>query len=95
MKTGGRLIKHARYYWLLLAEGHLNRRLFGEMLGRLAALPVCREDEVDGPDSQPTRVAEGRRGRGVAQKPSVVAGTAQSGSIRRREKQRNGYRTWQ
>ena len=26
MKTGGRLVKHARYYWLLLAEGHLNRR---------------------------------------------------------------------
>jgi len=23
VKTGGRLIKHARYYWLLLAEGHL------------------------------------------------------------------------
>jgi hypothetical protein len=23
MKTGGRLIKHARYYWLLLAESHL------------------------------------------------------------------------
>ena len=23
MKTGGRLVKHARYYWLLLAEGHL------------------------------------------------------------------------
>ena len=21
MKTGGRLVKHARYYWLLLAEG--------------------------------------------------------------------------
>ena len=40
MKTGGRLVKHARYYWLLLAEGHLNRRLFGEMLARLAALPV-------------------------------------------------------
>ena len=39
MKTAGRLVKHARYYWLLLAEGHLNRRLFGEMLGRLAALP--------------------------------------------------------
>ena len=28
VKTGGRLIKHARYYWLLLAEGHLTRRLF-------------------------------------------------------------------
>jgi hypothetical protein len=23
VKTGGRLVKHARYYWLLLAEGHL------------------------------------------------------------------------
>jgi hypothetical protein len=29
VKTGGRLVKHARYYWLLLAEGHLTRRLFG------------------------------------------------------------------
>jgi hypothetical protein len=38
VKTGGRLIKHARYYWLLLAEGHLTRRLFGAMLGRIAAL---------------------------------------------------------
>jgi hypothetical protein len=27
MKTGGRLVKHARYYWLLLAEGHLTRSL--------------------------------------------------------------------
>lgn len=40
MKTGGRLVKHARYYWLLLAEGHLNRRLFTEMLARIWALPV-------------------------------------------------------
>jgi hypothetical protein len=40
MKTGGRLVKHARYYWLLLAEGHLNRKLFGEMLGGIWALPV-------------------------------------------------------
>jgi hypothetical protein len=29
----------ARYYWLLLAEGHLTRRLFGGMLGKGAALP--------------------------------------------------------
>ena len=35
VKTGGRLVKHARYYWLLLAEGHLTRRLFASMLGRL------------------------------------------------------------
>ena len=40
MKTGGRLVKHARYYWLLLAEGYLNRRLFGDMLRRIWALPV-------------------------------------------------------
>jgi hypothetical protein len=38
VKTGGRLIKHASYYWLLLAESHLTRRLFGVMLGRITAL---------------------------------------------------------
>jgi uncharacterized protein YbgA (DUF1722 family) len=40
VKTGGRLVKHARYYWLLLAESHLTRRLFGAMVARIAALPV-------------------------------------------------------
>jgi len=40
MKTGGRLVKHARYYWLLLAESHLTRRLFGGMVRRIAALPL-------------------------------------------------------
>jgi hypothetical protein len=40
VKTGGRLIKHARYYWLLLAESHLTRRLFASMLRRIAALPA-------------------------------------------------------
>ena len=40
VKTGGRLVKHARYYWLLLAESHLTRRLFGSMLRRMEALPV-------------------------------------------------------
>ena len=39
VKTGGRLVKHPRYYWLLLAEGHLTRRLFGDMLRRIWALP--------------------------------------------------------
>ncbi len=39
-KTGGRLVKHARYYWLLLAEGHLTRQLSGAILRRLVALPV-------------------------------------------------------
>ena len=40
VKTGGRLVKHARYYWLLLAEGHLTRQRFGAMLGRIALLPT-------------------------------------------------------
>jgi hypothetical protein len=40
VKTGGRLVKHARYYWLLLAEGHLRRRLFGSMLRMIAARPL-------------------------------------------------------
>jgi hypothetical protein len=40
VKTGGRLVKHARYYWLLLAESHLTRRLFAGMLGKIAALPA-------------------------------------------------------
>ena len=41
VKTGGRLVKHARYNWLLLAESHLTRRLFGTMLHRIWALPVA------------------------------------------------------
>jgi len=40
VKTGGRLVKHARYYWLLLAESHLTRRLFGAMLRRIELLPL-------------------------------------------------------
>ena len=40
VKTGGRLVKHARYYWLLLAESHLTRRLFGAMVGRIDGLPL-------------------------------------------------------
>jgi hypothetical protein len=39
VKTGGRLIKHARYYWLLLAESHLTQPLFSDMLCRIAMLP--------------------------------------------------------
>ena len=42
MKTGGRLVKHARHYWLLLAEGHLSRKLFAQMLGGLRRY-LCRE----------------------------------------------------
>ena len=37
VKTGGRLVKHA-CYWLLLAEGHLTRRVFAAILRRIWAL---------------------------------------------------------
>jgi hypothetical protein len=40
VKTGGQLVKHGRYYWLLLAEGHLTRWRFGAMLGRITLLPI-------------------------------------------------------
>lgn len=36
----GRLVKYARYYWLLLAERHLTQRLFGTMLQRIKTLPL-------------------------------------------------------
>jgi hypothetical protein len=40
VKTGGRLVKHARYYWMMLAEGHLTRTRFAAMLRRIALLPL-------------------------------------------------------
>ena len=43
VKTGGRLVKYARYAWLLLAESHLTRGLFGAVVGRIAALAVPTE----------------------------------------------------
>jgi len=39
-RKGGRLVKHARYYWLLLAESHLTGRLFGAMVQRIVALTI-------------------------------------------------------
>ena len=74
MKTSGRLVKHARYYWLLLAEGHLPevvRRHAAADLGATCARRVTSTAR----NSQRTRVAEGRRGRGVAKGPSGFAGT--------------------
>jgi hypothetical protein len=38
VKTGRRLIRHARYYLLQLAEGHLTRRLLGQIVGRIERL---------------------------------------------------------
>jgi len=33
VKTGGRLLKHARYSWFLLVEGHVTRRLGSFLIG--------------------------------------------------------------
>jgi hypothetical protein len=40
VKTGGRLVKHARYYWLILAESYLTKHLFAGMVRRMEALPL-------------------------------------------------------
>ena len=40
VKPDDRLVKDARYNWPMLAESHLTRRLFGMMVGSIAALPV-------------------------------------------------------
>jgi len=48
VKTGGRLVKHARYYRLLLAEGHLTRRVFSAILRRIWALPYTGEVRAGG-----------------------------------------------
>ncbi|TMH84642.1 MAG: hypothetical protein E6H47_11710 [Betaproteobacteria bacterium] len=37
-KTGGRLILHARYFILQLAESHLTPTLFWQILGRIERL---------------------------------------------------------
>ena len=52
VKNGGRLIQHARYYWLLLTEGHLTRQLF-------AGMPRKSGNEIEG------GAAFGESGKGV------------------------------
>jgi hypothetical protein len=50
VKTGGRLVKYARYYWLLLAESHLTRRPFGSMLQR-NGLPLRPAGPLSSPEA--------------------------------------------
>jgi len=37
---GQNAVYAARYYWLLLAESHLTRRLFESMMRRIVDLPL-------------------------------------------------------
>lgn len=66
MKTGGRLVKHGRYYWLFLAEGHLTRRLSGTMLRRIRH---CRSQQAEAWRVQRNSWAKkGLKGRAVLEK---------------------------
>jgi len=56
VKTGGRLIKHDRHYWLLLAESHLARRLFAGILNQITALAATGGIRVLGAHPQVRRV---------------------------------------
>jgi hypothetical protein len=47
LKTGELLAKHARYYWLMLAEGHRTRIGFVPMLRGIAQLPLPASWPVD------------------------------------------------
>jgi hypothetical protein len=49
-KTGGRLIRHARYFVLQLAESHLTGTLFRQIIGRIERLawhPTCERGRCD------------------------------------------------
>ena len=50
VKTGGRLVKHARYYWLLFSETLLTWRVFGAMARRMVALPAPSGEASRPPD---------------------------------------------
>jgi hypothetical protein len=54
-------VKHARYYWLLLAESHLTSQLFGSMVGRIALLSLPRgiAEAVVGKSIQRQEATEG------------------------------------
>jgi len=59
VNRGGRLVKHARYYWLLLAESHLTRRLFGAMGGADRVAALARGVEFATGRRKPGKQAEG------------------------------------
>ncbi len=87
VKTSGRLVKHARYYWMLLAEGHLSRSLFGSMLRIIAALPLplpdgwrsrnegqsAKESSNGDKGQQGGRLEAGKKPRRAAERPKRAA----------------------
>ena len=81
MKTGVRLITHARYYWLLLAESQLTRRLFVSMVRRIASLPFAYHTG----NGRPEQVSAAREaGAGKESGAQVEGGSVSSSGIARR-----------
>jgi hypothetical protein len=48
VKRDGRMIKHARYCWLLLRESQLTRHLFGSMLRAHRSSPAASRAGAEG-----------------------------------------------
>ena len=61
VKTGGRLIQHARYYWLLLAEGQLAQQLLWPCCGGLPRCR-CRRDSPGRPEPRASGLHQRERG---------------------------------
>jgi len=81
LKTGGRLVKHARYYWLLLTESHLTRRLFGSMVRRIGSLPL----PAGLANRRPEQISAAREaGAGKVSEAQVEGGSVSSFGILRR-----------
>jgi len=79
VKTGGRLIKHAHYYWLLLAESHLTRA--GSLEACCGGSRCCRYRQ----DSRPRWwLPNWLRGDGGMERVSLEMGRKGSGSGFRR-----------
>ena len=52
VKTGGRVVNNARYYWLLLAEGHLTRRVRGATVSKDCGAAAGTHREAQSPWQQ-------------------------------------------
>ncbi len=100
VKTGGRLVKHSRYYWLLLAESHLTRRLFGSMLRRIWAFRCQPADGRALPETVGEERTEGGRSvrknaRGVVPRVTIRAAgrvfRCETHAGRNRDRARSGW----
>lgn len=62
VKTGGRLVKHTRYHWLLLAESHLTRRFFEAIVRRITNFVAAGGLEFGGGREETQRLLQAGQG---------------------------------